>query len=269
MTTKKNYHCVMTIAGSDSSAGAGIQADLKTFAAIGSYGCSVITALTAQNTQGVQAIHAVPADFIVQQIQSVLNDIPIKVIKLGMLHNAKIIQAVARELSKFPAIKIVIDPVMVAKGGSLLLEQEAIESLKKDLFPLATLITPNLPEAEVLLGEKITDQDQAAQQLAAMTDCNVLLKGGHSTGEICRDCLYLVDGQQSHYFEQPRIETKNTHGTGCSLSAAIGAYLSQDYTLIDAVEKSIDYLHKAIQAGSQYQLGQGHGPVHHLFEYWP
>lgn len=266
----KTYHTALTIAGSDCSGGAGIQADLKTFAALGCYGMSVITALTAQNTQGVQGTYPIPADFVGQQLTSIRSDITIGAIKTGMLHDANIINIVSMALKEIQPVPIVIDPVMRAKDGSVLLEKSAISALQNQIFPLATLITPNIPEAELLLGYPITDHhtmETAARELAKFQVQAVLLKGGHLPNvDYSNDCLYLVDSNTCHWFTQEKINTQHTHGTGCTLSAAITAYLAQAYDLILAVTKAKEYLSAAISAGSHYQLGQGIGPVQHLYE---
>jgi hydroxymethylpyrimidine/phosphomethylpyrimidine kinase len=268
----RTYHTALTIAGSDCSAGAGIQADLKTFAALGCYGMSVITALTAQNTQGVQGIYPVDPDFICQQFTSILSDIPIGAIKIGMLHNAQIISALSNKLKHLANIPIVIDPVMVAKDGSPLLEKSDLAALKTQLFPLAYLITPNIPEAELLLGYSISNRNEmqkAAGELAEFSSKAVLLKGGHLPDEDeSTDCLYLADTHSYHWFARKKINTRNTHGTGCTLSAAITAFLAQDYDLVTAVKQAKDYLSAAIAAGSAYQLGQGMGPVQHFYQWW-
>ncbi len=265
----KQYRRLLTIAGSDSGGGAGIQADIKTFAALGGYGMSVITALTAQNTLGVQGIHAVPPLFITQQLEAVLSDIGADAVKIGMLHSPEVIQAVAEGLKRYKVKYIVLDPVMVAKGGSKLLQDEAIAALKELLFPLATLITPNLPETEVLLGRPIktlADMRQAAIELAALGPKAVLVKGGHLEGDASTDLLYSEGGY--HEFDIKRITCNNTHGTGCTLSAAIAAYLAAGQDLPKAIAKAKEFITGAIQAGSAYTTGKGHGPVHHFYAHW-
>ncbi|CAM4380041.1 MAG: Hydroxymethylpyrimidine/phosphomethylpyrimidine kinase [Legionellaceae bacterium] len=266
-----SYITTLTIAGSDPSGGAGIQADLKTFSALGCYGMSVITALTAQNTQGVTAIQAIPTSFVIQQWQTLINDITIHAMKIGMLHNAELILALATQLAD-TQIPLIIDPVMTAKDGSILLEMSAISAFKQALLPISTLLTPNIPEAEILLNQTIThkiEMEEAAKSLAKMGPNAVLLKGGHLlTDELSDDCLYIKTLDTFFWFSRPRIHTKNTHGTGCTLSAAITAYLAKGYELIDAIKKAKEYLYEALLAGSHYQLGQGHGPVHHFYEIW-
>ena len=268
----KSYYTALTIAGSDCSAGAGIQADLKTFAALKCYGMSVITALTAQNTQGVQAIYPIAPDFVCQQLTSITNDIHIGAIKIGMLQSDKIISAISAKLKNLPSIPLVVDPVMVAKDGSPLLAKSDIATLKTELFPLAHLITPNIPEAELLLGYSITDRTEmkkAACELAEFSPQAVLLKGGHLLEKNeSADCLYLASTHSYHWFTDKKINTRNTHGTGCTLSAAIAAFLARGYDLVPAVKQAKDYISAAIAMGSTYQLGQGMGPVHHFYQWW-
>lgn len=264
----KNYPCVLTIAGSDSSGGAGIQADIKTISALGCYAASVITALTAQNTQSVRAIFEVSADFVKQQIEAVFDDIPIKAVKIGMLYNQSIIDVVIAALKKYKPRDVVIDPVMIAKSGDHLLQPNTVSHLKKHLFPLTSLITPNIPEAESLLNIKIThqkDMEEAVKLLSHQTKTNVLLKGGHFTTENSSDVLFQYKKQTLEWFDSPRIKTRNTHGTGCTLSSAIAAYLALDYSISEAIKFAKIYLTHAIQSGSLLQLGHGHGPVDHFF----
>ncbi|GAB3569188.1 bifunctional hydroxymethylpyrimidine kinase/phosphomethylpyrimidine kinase [Spirosoma luteolum] len=266
----KPYARVLTIAGSDSSGGAGIQADLKTVSALGCYGMSVLTALTAQNTTHVTAIHPVPPAFITEQLRAVLSDVGTDAVKIGMLHSPEVIDAVAESLRLFGVTNIVLDPVMVAKSGDKLLQDEAISALKSQLLPLATVITPNLPEASVLLGrsvETLPDMEQAATDLAGLTPGAVLLKGGHLPAADSTDLLRLASGEV-HRFSIPRIDTPNTHGTGCTLSSAIAAGLARGLALPEAVQAAKTYLTGALRAGAGYALGHGHGPVHHFFTYW-
>lgn len=261
----------MTIAGSDSGGGAGIQADLKTFAANGCYGFSVITALTAQNTQGVTAIHAVPADFVAAQMDAVLTDIEADAIKIGMLFSAELIEVVARQLKKHAAVNVVLDPVMVAQSGDKLLRDSAIEALKKHLIPLADIITPNVPEAEVLLDSKINEKSgmaDAAQNLTRFGCQSVLVKGGHAAENRSTDFLYLKHSNQLMEFTADEIETINNHGTGCTLSSAIAAQLAHGCNIKTAVGKAKEYITGAIKAGADYVLGKGSGPVHHFYNYW-
>jgi hydroxymethylpyrimidine/phosphomethylpyrimidine kinase len=257
----------LTIAGSDSSGGAGIQADLKTFTAFGVYGASVLTALTAQNTRGVQAVHAVPPDFVTAQIRSVVDDLAVKAIKIGMLATSEIIAAVAAELAKSPDIPLVLDPVMVATSGDPLIADAAVDTLKSVLIPRATLITPNLLEAARLLGSTIANDEVAAtRQLDALAKFGaeaVLLKGGHGTGAEAIDLLWL--GGRVTRLVSPRLATRHTHGTGCTLSAAIAALLASGHDLAVAVTRAKTFVHRAIAAGASLTIGNGSGPVDHLY----
>jgi len=265
--SNKKYTTVLTIAGSDPSGGAGIQADLKTFAALGCYGMSVIAALTAQNTQEVTGVYPIPPKFIAQQLETIFADIKVDAIKIGMLHDVDVIEEVANSISNL-SIPIVLDPVMVAKSGHALLKDTAIKSLQQNLFPIATLITPNIPEAELLLEQEIkthNDMEHAAQALCKNGLKAVLLKGGHLANETSADCLYIKATNNIHWLSSKRIKTKNTHGTGCTLSSAIASNLALGYNLLDAVSHAKDYLSQAILAGSEYKLGKGHGPVHHFW----
>ena len=268
MHEKKHYHRVLTIAGSDSGGGAGIQADLKTIAANHCYGMSVITALTAQNTLGVSAIHAVPVDFVAAQMDAVLSDIGADAVKIGMLFSPELIRTVADGLRRYEAKNIVLDPVMVAQSGDKLLQDEAVTALKEHLIPLADLITPNLPEASVLLDRDIlTEEDLAAAavDLAALGAGNVLIKGGHLESENSDDCLYLGAEGRLVTLAGERVVTRNNHGTGCTLSSAIAAYLARGEDMETAVRLGKDYIAGAIQAGAAYEIGHGNGPVHHFF----
>lgn len=266
----KTYKRVLTIAGSDSGGGAGIQADLKTFAALGCYGMSVITALTAQNTQAVTGIMPVPPAFIAEQIRAVLSDIGTDAVKIGMLHSAEVIVAVAKTLTELGVTNIVLDPVMVAKSGDKLLQDEAVDALKIWLLPIASVITPNLPEASVLLGRSVeteADMQPAAVDLAQLSPGAILVKGGHLTTAESTDLLYLSASEQYRY-ATTRIVTPNSHGTGCTLSSAIAAGLARGLSVTDAVSAAKDYLSQALQAGAVYKLGHGHGPVHHFYNVW-
>ena len=271
MQAKKHYHRVLTIAGSDSGGGAGIQADLKTISANRCYGMSVITALTAQNTLGVTAIHAVPVDFVAAQMDAVLSDIGADAVKIGMLFSPELIRTVADGLRRHGAKNIVLDPVMVAQSGDKLLQDEAVAAIKEHLIPLADLITPNLPEASVLLDREITseaDLSAAATDLAAMGAGNVLIKGGHLESENSDDCLYLGDEGRLVTLAGERVVTRNNHGTGCTLSSAIAAYLARGEDMETAVRLGKDYIAGAIQAGAAYEIGRGNGPVHHFFRFF-
>lgn len=253
----------LTIAGSDSGGGAGIQADLKAFSAMGVYGASVVTAVTAQNTKAVTAIHPIPDDIVAAQIKAVLDDIQIDAIKIGMLGTPSLIAAVAAALSGYEG-PIVLDPVMVAKSGDTLLADSAIDALKSSLVGRATLLTPNLPEAVKLVGEgTVQGQAQALLDIGASA---VLMKGGHADGEICTDQLVLKTGTKD--FSAPRVNTRNTHGTGCSYSSAIAAGLAQGMALSDAVSRAHAWLHQAIVHADELQVGHGHGPVHHFHALW-
>jgi len=267
--SQKQYFKVLTIAGSDSGGGAGIQADLKTFSALGCYGMSVITALTAQNTMGVKSIHSVDSNFIKDQLEAVLEDIGTDAVKIGMLHSSEITGTVAKILRKYKVQKIVIDPVMFSKSGDQLLKHEAIESLKEDLFPLADVITPNLPEASSLLGSRILRKEQmqqAAEDLLKLGPKAILIKGGHLSTEKSDDLL--LANNFFTWFEQSRIKTVNTHGTGCTLSSAIAAHLAQGHGIEKTVKLAKEYLTNALEIGSHYKIGQGHGPVHHFHHWW-
>ena len=263
------YATVLTIAGSDCSGGAGIQADIKAISATGGYACSVITALTAQNTQGVQNAFVVDADFVKDQLTSIQADIEIDAIKVGMISSPKIIKFISEFVQKHWQNKpIVVDPVITAKGGFRLIDKNALLALKEHLIPLATLITPNIPELYELTDninlESIVGSIQI--HLANLSCEAILIKGGHLDGNICTDRLFIKDGQYFE-FKNPRIETNHTHGTGCSLSSSIASYLAQGFLLREAVEKAIEYVHIAIKSGSAYQLGEGHGPIHHFFKF--
>ena len=255
----------LTIAGSDSSGGAGIQADLKTFAAHQVYGASVIVALTAQNTKGVSAIHAVPRDFVAQQIDAVFEDLDVAAVKIGMLATPDVVQLVADAITRHGLTKIVLDPVMVATSGDRLIAPETAQVLVRALFPLATVVTPNLDEAALLLGrpiEGIDALDQAVTDLLALGAPAVLLKGGHLSGDLVVDVLGTADGTRLR-LQSPRIATHNGHGTGCTLSSAIASYLALGLSLPQAVSQARSYILGAIEAGADVYTGQGHGPLNH------
>ena len=269
--TQHHYRRALTIAGSDSGGGAGIQADLKAFSANGVYGMSAITAITAQNTRGVQAIHPVPVDIIHQQIASVMEDIGADVVKTGMLHSSDVIHTVRDALEQHPPPHLVVDPVMVATSGDKLLEDEAIQTLIEVMLPMASLITPNLPEAEIILGRKIETPDQARQAAKDMAHTGargILLKSGHARGEELTDLLYLPGEDEMIEIPNPRIQTSNTHGTGCTLASAIAAWLARGLSLHQATRKGLGYTHQAIERGALYQLGHGNGPVQHFYKFW-
>ncbi|WP_425990670.1 bifunctional hydroxymethylpyrimidine kinase/phosphomethylpyrimidine kinase [Afipia sp. DC4300-2b1] len=256
----------LTIAGSDSSGGAGIQADLKTFAACGVYGASAITALTAQNTTGVTGIHDVPADFITAQIDAVFSDLDVKAVKIGMVARREAIEAIVAGLGRWVPKHVVVDPVMVATSGDRLLSPDAIDALRTKLLPRASLITPNLPEAAALLNESIAesgqDIEQQGRRLLAMGCPAVLIKGGHGHGPESTD--YLIDASAVIRLAAPRIATSNTHGTGCSLSSAIAAGLAKGHDLETAVRDAKAYVSAAIAAADRLDVGHGHGPIHHF-----
>jgi hydroxymethylpyrimidine/phosphomethylpyrimidine kinase len=263
-----NLACVVSIAGTDPSGGAGIQADIKTISATGSYAASVITALVAQNTQGVQAIENVTADFVRQQMQSVFSDLTVDAVKIGMLHDARIIDVIASELTQLATRPIVFDPVMVAKDGSVLLDLATISLLKESLFRKVSLITPNLFEAEHLLGapiKSLADMESAATVLGTSYAISVLVKGGHLNDQQASDVLYCKETASCHWFHASRTFTNNTHGTGCTLSSAIASYLAQGFTLHEAIGRAKHYLTEAIRAGAGLTIGHGHGPVDHFY----
>jgi hydroxymethylpyrimidine/phosphomethylpyrimidine kinase len=269
--TFRQYRKVLTIAGSDSGGGAGIQADLKTFSAIGCYGMSVITALTAQNTRGVYGIHAVPPAFAVQQIDAVFSDMGADAVKIGMLYSAELIQAVAAALEKHSARKIVLDPVMVAQSGDKLLQDDAIEAIKTHLMPLADVVTPNIPEASALCGRPLkqwSDIEGAAEALAQHGSRSILIKGGHGDQNKSTDLLLLARENRFVRLTADRIATNNNHGTGCTLSSAIASFLARGKNIENAVQKAKTFMNHAIAAGAAYKLGHGHGPVHHFFQWW-
>jgi hydroxymethylpyrimidine/phosphomethylpyrimidine kinase len=251
---------VLVIAGSDSGGGAGIQADIKAVMAMGGYAATAITALTAQNTLGVHGVHRVPVPFLRQQIAVVLEDIGADAIKTGMLGDAAVVAAVAAEIElRAAGVPLVVDPVMVAKGGAPLLAEAAVASLRQRLLPLATLITPNIPEAEVLLGQKLRDMREAAVALLETGARSVLLKGGHAEGARVMDVLASADGVE--LFETERIDTRHTHGTGCTLASAIAAGLAQGMELVSAVRRARIYVQEAIRTAPG--IGRGHGPLNH------
>jgi len=253
---------VLIIAGSDSGGGAGIQGDIKTITSLNSYAATAITALTAQNTEGVSGIHAVPKEFVKQQIESVLLDIGADVIKTGMLLNKDIIEAVAETISSYK-IPIILDPVMIAKGGKALLEDDAIDALKEKLIPLSLLVTPNIPEAEKLSGKAISSKEdmiEAGKFIKESLNANaVLIKGGHLKGDDIYDILITDDIE---VLESKRIDSKNTHGTGCTLASSIAAFVSKGENISDAVKNAREYVKKAIETAPD--IGKGHGPLNHM-----
>jgi len=261
----------VTIAGSDSGGGAGVQADLKTFSALGVYGASVITALTAQNTLGVTAIHDVPQDFVTAQIDAVFSDLAVNSVKIGMLARGGVIEAVAAGLDRWRPANVVLDPVMVASSGDKLLAPDAIATLRRELLRRVRVVTPNLPEAAALLDTEVaaseTDMQAQAERILALGARAVLIKGGHGGGTMSTD--FLFDGSTVIRLAVPRIATRNTHGTGCTLSSAIAAGLAKGQTLADAVRNAKAYVTAAIATAERLAIGKGHGPVHHFHALWP
>ncbi len=259
---------VLIIAGSDSSAGAGIQADLKTCAALGVYGTTAITALTAQNTMGVTAIHEAPAEFVAAQIDAVVEDIRPDAVKTGMLANAAIIEVVAAKIKEHALPFVVVDPVMVARSGDRLLREDAVSALKELLLPLAVVVTPNTPEAEDLTGHPVrTDEEvrAAAREIQSLGARNVVIKGGHRGGKAAIDVLF--DGRAFHEFAAPRIQTRSTHGTGCTFASGIAAFLARQESVPEAVQHAKDYLTEALRRAEP--IGHGHGPVNHFWTFRP
>ena len=262
------YPRLLSIAGSDSGGGAGIQADLKTFSALGCYGMTALTALTAQNTQGVQAIQAIPAAFLKAQLQSVLDDIGVDAVKIGMLHTPEMVEVVAWAIDHYQLKQVVLDPVMVATSGDRLMAEETVAVLVRELFPRVQLVTPNLDEAALLLGRplrEVNQLDTAAADLLAMGAAAVLLKGGHVQGNEVVDILTAA-GQAPEVFSSARIHSHNVHGTGCSLSSAIAAHLALGQSLSSAVSHARQFILQAIATGAQVRTGQGHGPLNHGFD---
>lgn len=265
------YPRVLTIAGSDSGGGAGIQADIKTISACQCYAASAITAVTVQNTLGVQDVHPVPVGIIEQQIRCVLDDIGADAIKLGMLHSADVVRCVAHLLNIYKPLNVVLDPVMVSTSGHALLDAQAVEVLQRELLPLARIITPNLPEASMLLGHELSHTDQlpdAARQLGQAYQTSILLKGGHLEADRLVDVLYNHETHQMVELPSVRIDTRNTHGTGCTLSSALASFLARGYQLTDAAMAAKKYINEAIIAGARYEIGNGHGPVCHFYDLW-
>lgn len=268
---EKHYKRVLTIAGSDPSGGAGIQADLKTFSACGCYGMSAIVAVVDENTVGVTGVHPVPVDFVTGQIRSVLDDIGADAVKIGMLHSSELIRAVRETLAAYDIRNIVLDPVMVATSGDRLLQEEAIATLQEELVPFVRVITPNIPEAEILLGRKIAGQEelpQVARELSFGRKVSVLLKAGHLHDTELIDVFYNAETDKATPLRSMRLDTPNTHGTGCTLSSAVAAFLAHGLPLDEAVVCAKEYINAAIIAGAEYEIGKGHGPVHHFFNFW-
>lgn len=265
---KKSYFRVLTIAGSDSGGGAGIQADIKTISAMGCYASSAITAVTVQNTLGVQAVHPIPLDILEGQIDAILSDIGADAIKIGMLHSTKVVNLVAEMIEKYGIRNVVLDPVMVSTSGHKLIEGDAIESIKNRLIPLSRVITPNIPEAEILSGCKISseqDFEQIAKKLSFNKSVSVLLKAGHLDNDCLVDYFYNVEDNTITLLPSKRVQTKNTHGTGCTLSSAFASALARGEDLTAASKSAKKYIEQAIVSGAEYEIGHGHGPVNHGF----
>ena len=262
------YNTVLTIAGSDSGGGAGIQADIKAISAMGCFASSAITAITAQNTLGVDAVHPVPLDILAAQIDAVLSDIGTDAIKIGMLHSAEVVSLVADKIERYGITNVVLDPVMVSTSGHKLIEDNAIEIMKNRLIPLARVITPNIPEAEILSECTITAQQefpQIATLLSHNNSTSVLLKAGHLNGDTLTDYFYNAEDGTMTLLPSKRVDTRNTHGTGCTLSSALAAALARGESLTEAAISAKRYIEQAIITGAKYDIGHGHGPVNHFF----
>ena len=265
---KKKYNRVLTIAGSDSGGGAGIQADIKAISAMGCYAASAITAVTVQNTIGVQAVHPIPLEILEGQIDAVLSDIGADSIKIGMLHSAEVVKLVAEKIKCYGIKNIVLDPVMVSTSGHRLIEECAVDVIKKRLLPLATVVTPNLPEAEILIGREVIgecDFEAVARELSDTYGVSVLLKAGHLTGDMLTDYFYNAEDRTLTLLPSKRVETMNTHGTGCTLSSAFAAALARGEGLTESAGSAKAYIEQAIISGAEYEIGGGHGPVNHFF----
>lgn len=264
----KKYPCILSIAGSDCSGGAGIQADLKTISALGGYAATAITAITVQNTTGVRAIHAVPPVYVRGQIEVVMEDIRPDAVKIGMINEVEIVKVIASCLRRYQPRYVVFDPVMVSTSGHKLIEDDAVSALTRELMPLSSLITPNLSEAEVLTGHSINNVEEmkaAAPDLLKFGCGAVLLKGGHLEGGKMCDVLQIAGEDEPHLFVSDKIESKNTHGTGCTLSSAIATFLALGYDMPQAVERAKAYVTGGINAGKEVHIGEGHGPLNHFY----
>ena len=264
----KKYPIILSIAGSDSSGGAGIQADLKAISALGAYGTTAITAITVQNTTGVRAIHAIPSEYVRGQIEAVMDDIMPDAIKIGMINDIEIVHVIAESIRKYHPQHVVFDPVMVSTSGCKLVEDNAIEALTKELMPLTDLITPNLDEAIVLTGKKIQNLEEmeiASKELLAFGSKAVLVKGGHLSGENMYDVLQLKDREKPYIFTGQHVESKNVHGTGCTLSSSIATFLAYGLDMPEAVSKAKEYVANAIDAGKDIMIGHGNGPLNHFY----
>lgn len=268
----RQYRRALTIAGSDPSGGAGLQADLKTFSALGCYGTSVVVAVVDENTVGVTGVHPVPVEFVTGQIRSVLDDVGTDAIKIGMLHSSELIVAVRDTLARYDVRDIVLDPVMVATSGDPLLEADAVATLRAELIPHARVITPNIPEAELLLGHAVSTQSElpdAARELSALCGgVSVFLKAGHLSDAELIDIFYNAETARVTELKSRRLDTPNTHGTGCTLSSALAASLAKGMDLDSAARAAKEYIARAIEAGAAYRIGHGHGPVHHFHQWW-
>jgi len=263
----KHYYRVLTVAGSDSGGGAGIQADIKTISACGAYAASAVTAVTVQNTLGVEDVFGIPVNVLRAQIDAVLRDIGADAVKVGMLHSASIVEAVAEMMSRYEVTNLVVDPVMVSTSGHRLIEESAVETLGRVLLPLASIITPNIPEAEILLGHRIASEDElprCASALARKYGVSVYLKAGHLTEERLVDYFFNIGTGECLPLESARIHTRNTHGTGCTLSSAIAAYLARGFSQNEAAVRAMEYIGRAIASGAEYEIGHGFGPVNHF-----
>lgn len=264
----KKYSTVLTVAGSDSGGGAGIQADIKAISATGGYAASAITAITVQNTLGVQDVMPVPVEIVRKQISSVLSDIGADAVKIGMLHNDDVIRAIKSVLIEFGVRNIVLDPVMISTSGHKLIEESAIRVLADELIPMVRVITPNIPEAEILSGERITSKEdlpRIARKLSLGGRISVMMKAGHLSDADVEDVFYNAEEDSITRLISARIDTVNTHGTGCTLSSAFASYLAQGYTLDNAAAAAKSYVASAIESGADYQLGHGHGPVDYFW----
>ena len=262
------YKCALTIAGSDSVGGAGIQADIKTMSALGVYAASAVTAVTVQNTKGVYGIEALRPEIVAGQIRAVMDDIYPSAVKIGMVNDSATISAIAETLGDYPDTLVVIDPVMVSTSGCRLMQEDALLTFRTELLPLAFLLTPNVPEAEILADTSIGsvgDMDHAAATICREAHCDVLIKGGHLDGATKTDILYS-GGSRKATFETKTVDTRNTHGTGCTLSSAITAHLALGYDTTDAIKLAKDYLYGALEAGKDVEIGKGYGPVDHFFQ---
>lgn len=267
----KHYKRVLSIAGSDPSGGAGIQADLKTMSACGCFGTTAITAVVDENTVGVFGVHPIPVDFVTGQIRSVLDDIGADAIKIGMLHSSELIRAIKATLQPYQIRNIVLDPVMVATSGDKLLLDEAIATLQNELIPDVRVITPNIPEAEILSGQKIScqsDLPKVVRSLSCGGKVSVLLKAGHLSDDELTDIFYNAETDEIVELKSKRVFTRNTHGTGCTFSSAVASFLARGLDLNDAVRSAKEYINRAIIAGADYEIGKGHGPVHHFHPFW-